>query len=341
MKKLLLPILLFCSLISFAQLEAGNYQYGYKVKCDSCFIDGKLKVTAATVGSATQVYVKGSDNYMKLMAISLVGGSSTVNQLQFTVAADGDSAFVNAAFIGWPGVIVIREGEEQALTTQYIYDSALGKVTLRPSALAGEKITIKYGNYITTISGSGGSGGGGYVPPAVLRDLVFQTLSTAVGLTTGPPRKYGGGSSCTSYDNYGLSDSSATAGTDFYIEWQKIGTESENCIVGLNSTHTNQRYRTSTTNNFELGAMIYANQLWVLDGTADMANTGITITGDIHLAIFRTGTTYTLQTSTSGTAGTWTVRYTYTGFATSPQMWAAFSIPCYTFVDELKAYNFH
>jgi hypothetical protein len=333
MKKLLIALtLLFLAgyCIAQPQRQIGNTGYIVDVKGDTIRIPGALRVTAPAITTPNYVYSEDATTgrFSKTLASSFGGAQ---NVIQFVAANDYDSTYTNALFT--TNVIVVRAGKEQALN-----DSTSGSggfsltgttVKFYPKLLAGEVVRIYYGTVNTTIIGSE------YTP--TLRDLVLQTVTSGLAASGTSPRQYSG-TICTSYDNYGVSDSSLPASTDGYIQWQVISGSSDNCIVGLNASHTNQRYRTGATNNFEVGAMILTNQLWVLDGTADMANTGITITGDIYLAIFRTGTTYKLRSSTDGS--TWTDRYTFTGYTTASQLYGAISIPCFTNLSNLKVYNF-
>ncbi|KAK6033562.1 tape measure domain protein [Ostertagia ostertagi] len=287
--------------------NTGNTVY---MDMDSGVATGAFRMAVAPViSSAVYVFVPDpTTGYTKrVLASSLVGsGSGTVKILQYLVAATKDSTFAHDSIRGRQ-IDVYRSGKRLYPGVDYIFNDTT--VTFRPFCRQYEPIRIEYGSFnVTTIVPGGG---GGYTPPAVLRDLVLETRTAGLSASGTSPRNYDGGTTCGGYLNTGVSDSILPASYNGRIQWQTIGTNSNNCIVGLKASATNEPYRTGSVNNFAVGAMRLGTELYVLNGIADIVGTGINVSGDIYLSINKTGTVYTLETSTTGVDGSWTVRYTF------------------------------
>lgn len=269
------------------------------------------------------------------------GTSGAIKQLRFKVTLDLDTLIQHDS-LKLRTINVFRSSDLQS-PNSYSFSQTTGKVVFkRPSLTAGEEVIIQY----SIITDSVGSGGGApYVPPAVLRDLNFQTVTTGLAASGTNPIQWQGPIYSPTYGNLGLADSSIALADTGYIVYQVISGSSDNCIMGFNSTHANERYSTTgPVYNLEYGAMILSNVLYVFDNHLDVASTGITISGNLYIAIFKDkvggSMVYKLKTSTTGATGSWTDRFTFTPL-TDVRLYPVINTPGGVNLSNPKCYNCH
>jgi len=274
---------------------------------------------------------------IKYLNLRLSGVGSAAKFIEYSAAADGDSTFHHDTLVN-NSILLWREGELQS-TSQYTYTSGAGTITgFKPKLLAGERVKIQYGTINNIVISP--------VPPIVLRDIYFQTVVAGITQTA---NVWSGTDVSASYSNFGLADSSIMAGDTGYIVYQVVSGSSDQCIYALNDTHTNQRYQTGATFNYEVGMMLLSSTLYVFDASLGVLSTGITVSGDVYLRIHKlksgANAIYTVEKSTTtGTnAGTplatWSAPlYTFT-YNSDVRLYPVMNIPPFTNFTYPKCLN--
>jgi len=274
---------------------------------------------------------------IKYLNLRLSTISSYLKFIEYSAAADGDSTFHHDSLTN-NNILIWREGELQS-ASQYTYTTGTGTVTaFKPKLLSGERVKIQYGTINDIVISP--------TSPLVLRDIYFQTVVSGITQTA---NVWSGTDVSGSYSNFGLADSSIMAGDTGYIVYQVVSGSSDQCIYALNDTHTNQRYQTGATFNYEVGMMLLSSTLYVFDASLGVSNTGITVSGDVYLRIRKlksgSNAVYTVEksTTTGANAGTplatWSAPlYTFT-YNSDVRLYPVMNIPPYTNFSYPKCLN--
>lgn len=242
-------------------------------------------------------HVPGSNHYFETAELPDVPGGAAF-EIQFRPAlwpnapANGDSVIFVDSLFDIPSIDIGRDGQDQFFGDPlygYEYDGA-GTIRVHPPFIGGERIIIRaYRNLIDTVS---------LVSPAAVWAHLTYTTATALLNTSDiwtPTTSNGWG-------QYGLDVKQLTGDGGYRVQY--AATDGTEVVLGFNASNSNQDY---TFYEYGVALLTGGALSRVVNGTP--TSLGISLSVGNYVGIFRSGSTFTIQTSTNGV--TWATVYTF------------------------------